>query len=243
MRTGKEIKGIFTDLLSAPVGEQERKAREGMQPDLEVTHDGVRYIYDVKTIHYNLTRYPASGITGRGTSAVELRARAVDGEYTASARKLDDKHFSHIADPDQRDIIRRLREYPLVHGLAVGAFGEMSPELHALLQAVAASAAEEHWRTAGAASVAAALSGYTSMYRRRWSCEAALQGARLRLTRARLVVGAPVPGPRAGPAPPSFDPASHVDFGAACDAGFGGGTHRRRAATGGGGAPADAGGD
>ena len=53
----------------------------------------------------------------------------------------------------------------------------------------------------------------TSTYRRRWGCEAAPQGARLRVARAFTVEGA---HPAAGAAPPpqasDFDPRDHAAF-------------------------------
>ena len=51
------------------------------------------------------------------------------------------------------------------------------------------SAAEQCWREAGATSARAAQSVYTAIYRRRWGCEAALQGARMKLSRGYLVSG------------------------------------------------------
>ena len=68
-----------------------------------------------------------------------------------------------------------------MRGDCVGAFGECSRDLHSLLHDTVHSAAERHWREAGATSARAAVSVYTAIYRRRWGCETALQGARLRV--------------------------------------------------------------
>ena len=69
-----------------------------------------------------------------------------------------------------------------MRGDCVGAlsFGECSRDLHSLLHDTVHSAAERHWREAEATSARAAVSVYTAIYRRRWGCETALQGARLR---------------------------------------------------------------
>ena len=56
------------------------------------------------------------------------------------------------------------------------------------------AAAEHHWRTAGATSALAARSTFMAIYRRRWGCAAALQGARLRLARACHARTGPGPG-------------------------------------------------
>ena len=76
-----------------------------------------------------------------------------------------------------------------MRGDCVGAFAEFSGDLHALLEETASAACDRHWRTAGARSASAARSVFTTIYRRRWGCEAALQGARMRLSRGYLVGG------------------------------------------------------
>ena len=61
---------------------------------------------------------------------------------------------------------------------------------------------------------AAAVSVYTAIYRRRWGCETALQGARLRLSRAYLAAGGDARHAR-GVARPTFDPGDADHFAAA----------------------------
>jgi len=53
------------------------------------------------------------------------------------------------------------------------------------------------------------------MYRRRWGCETALQGARLRLMRARVAMGATTHQP--GAAVAGLDPRQHAAFARAED--------------------------
>ena len=80
------------------------------------------------------------------------------------------------ATPTPRDpsFTAPLLQYPAVRGDCVGAFGECSRDLHSLLHDTVRSAAERHWREAGATSARAAVSVYTAIYRRRWGCETAL---------------------------------------------------------------------
>ena len=89
--------------------------------------------------------------------------------------------------------------------------------VHTLLRHTADAAAARFWREAGAPSLLAARAAYASTLRRRWGCEAALQGARLRLSRAYLVTGAgdaPAAG-RPAAAHAAFDFGSEADLAAA----------------------------
>ena len=90
------------------------------------------------------------------------------GGYLRHARALDARHHAGVRDPDARPILQRLLQYPAVRGDCVGAFGECSRDLHSLLHDTVHSAAERHWREAGATSARAAVSVYTAIYRRRW---------------------------------------------------------------------------
>ena len=58
------------------------------------------------------------------------------------------------------------------------------------------------------------MSVYTAIYRRRWGCETALQGARLRLSRAYLAAGGDARRAR-GTARTTFDPGDADHFAAA----------------------------
>ena len=98
-----------------------------------------------------------------------------------------------------------------MRGLIVGAFREVSEDVHTLLRATADAAALRHWREAGATSAKAARSTYVAHYRRRWGCTAAVGGARLRIARATLVLGEP-PAPPTGGHGDGFDPGDHADF-------------------------------
>ena len=77
-----------------------------------------------------------------------------------------------------------------------------------------------HWREAGAASALAAKSVYMAAYRRRWSCEVALAGARLRISRMPYVTGDAPALATVGAG--DFDPADHADFTEVSEFVFGG---------------------
>ena len=82
------------------------------------------------------------------------------------------------------------------------------------------AAAARFWREAGSPSALAARALYISIYRRRWGCEAALQGARLRLARSYLVgsqaqAGGAAFGDSADAFGAGFDPSREADVAAA----------------------------
>lgn len=218
-----EPHGLFADLLPAPVGHQRRARREGLVPDAvldrpRVDTDDERCpdLHDLKIIHMCQTRYTQErGLQAAPAQCADVRADAVHAGYLRHAHGLDARHHAGVRDPDERPILQRLLQYPAVRGDCVGAFGECSRDLHSLLHDTVRSAAERHWREAGAASARAATSRvYTAIYRRRWGCETVLQGARLRLARAYLAAGGDARGAR-GATRPTFDPGDADHFAAA----------------------------
>ena len=102
-----------------------------------------------------------------------------------------------------------------MRGDSVGAFGKCSSDLHSLLSDTVYSAAERHWREAGATSARATLVRLHRHLPRRWGCETALQGARLRFARAYLVSGGDIGGAPRGGTRPTFDPGDADHFAAA----------------------------
>ena len=86
----------------------------------------------------------------------------------------------------------RARAGPLVRRVRRGR--PHGPHAAGLLRHTADAAAARFWREAGSPSALAARALYISIYRRRWGCEAALQGARLRLARSYLVGSAAAAG-------------------------------------------------
>ena len=145
----------------------------------------------------------------------DVRADAVHPGYVRHARALDARHHAGVLDADARPILARLLQFPEVRGDCVGAFAECSADVHSLLRDTVSSAAEQCWREAGATSARAAQSVYTAIYRRRWGCEAALQGARMKLSRGYLVSGVNDGGAPRGGGRPTFDPRDPDHFAAA----------------------------
>ena len=72
------------------------------------------------------------------------------------------------------------------------------------------------WRQVGAASVEAAVAIYSTRYRSHWGAELALQGARLRFSRAYLAAQAPTcqAGMTFGTSSIGFDPADSAQYAA-----------------------------
>ena len=70
------------------------------------------------------------------------------------------------------------------------AFAECSSDIHVLLRETAKSAAKHNWRKVGATSPETAFATYMAICHSRWGAEIALQGARLRLSRAYLAFAA-----------------------------------------------------
>ena len=126
------------------------------------------------------------GVAG---SAGGIRGPSPGADVEASEAHADATPPLRQPNVERRPILRRLVSFPRVRGDCVGAFAEFSGDLHALLEETASAACDRHWRTAGARSASAARSVFTTIYRRRWGCEAALQGARMRLSRGYLVGG------------------------------------------------------
>ena len=146
-----------------------------------------------------------------------MRANKVNGQYLTKARKLDTERFSSEPDVEARPVLRRLRSHPRVRGQCVGAFAECSSDIHLLLREAARCAAIRYWRQVGAVSVEAAVATYSARYRRHCGTELALQGARLRFSRAYLAFQAPTcqAGMTFGTSSIGFDPADSAQYNAA----------------------------
>ena len=140
----------------------------------------------------------------------------MNGQYLTKARKLDAECFSSEPDVEARPILRKLRSYPRVRGQCVGAFAECSSDIHLLLREAARCAAIRYWRQVGAVSVEAAVAIYSNRYRSHWGAELALQGARLRFSRAYLAAKAPTcqAGMAFGTSSIGFDPADSAQYAA-----------------------------
>ena len=80
-------------------------------------------------------------------------------------------------------MLRALLQFGESQGVAWGAYGECSPHVLTIAQAVAAKLAQQRWREIGSRNYAEALGYFTAAIKRRWGCEAVFAQARMRLDR------------------------------------------------------------
>ena len=188
--------GIFATVLPEramlPDQDVEAQRLRGIVPDLDVHGLAVpreagpayrhhtRQLFDGKMLHggdHECYRRAAVRDSSRHSQAVEARAAEVHREYERAARQLDDEH--HAGEPRPGPVLRRLREFPPVRGLVLGAHGEVSTAVHAMLAQAGTLGAERGWRTMCAATQDAARSFLVGDMRRTWSVAGFLASARL----------------------------------------------------------------
>ena len=97
------------------------------------------------------------------SGAVAERAHRCAGEYLSAARAADRQYSA----PGTNPILDRLRSFGQTRGLAFGAYGEASPDVHALLTVAADGLAARQWRDMGARTQEEARSFIVSSLRRR----------------------------------------------------------------------------
>ena len=107
------------------------------------------------------------------------RAHQVSGEYLRAARQADRQYSA----PDTSPILDRLRSFGETHGLAFGAYGEASPDVHALLTVAADGLAARQWGDMGARTQEEARSFIVSSLRRRLGLVICREFARHRIRR------------------------------------------------------------
>ena len=78
------------------------------------------------------------------SGAVAERAHRCAGEYLSAARAADRQYSA----PGTNPTLDRLRSFGQTRGLAFGAYGEASPDVHALLTVAADGLAARQWRLA-----------------------------------------------------------------------------------------------
>ena len=193
-----EVRGLFSSLMPPANALRHRESRDGLVPDAllrrptEVDAMYKDHLHDVKIIHMGSSTYSDTMVKEKGVArCANARANKVNRQYLTKARKLDAECFPSEPDVEARPILRKLRSYPRVRGQCVGAFAECSSDIHLLLREAARCAAIRYWRQVGAVSVEAAVAIYSNRYRSHWGAELALQGARIRFSRAYLAAKAP----------------------------------------------------
>ena len=191
-----EVLGLFSHLIS----QQERfnglpfRIRNACVPDFMVqSGDGVpRYLADVKRLHCGCSPINAYGGSAQNfqCGAVAHRQRRVHPEYHKKAKEVDVKYNSH--DPlsaGMSPVQSALDQYGRVRGFVVGAFGEISTDLDALIGDIGALGAARGWREMGAISVVEARAVLTARARRCIGIEAVRGHARLKIDRLASLSG------------------------------------------------------
>ena len=107
------------------------------------------------------------------------RAHQVSGEYLRAARQADRQYSA----PDTSPILDRLRSFGQTRGLVFGAYGEASPDVHALLTVAADGLAARQWGDMGARTQEEARSFIISSLRRRLGLVICREFARHRIRR------------------------------------------------------------
>ena len=149
-----EIFGLFSDLIPIQAvmdgGQlQDVRSRHGKVPDLmlrlplttygqEVQQGGATdTLCELKLLNAGVSRYPRSGPQAQ-EKAVNRRARALQGEYEGKLSKLD-QDFHGTAPGQTGPLVQRLRSFPRLQGLVIGAFSECSDDIHLIVDYIAES--------------------------------------------------------------------------------------------------------
>ena len=152
------------------------------------------HMFDVKGIHRGGPSYSSASARDIRCGAVEDRAHGVHLAYRTHARHADARF--HAGRPGTAGPVEtRLGEYPPVHGLVFGAYGEWSSGVEQLLHQTCAGIADRRWRAMAARSRQEALGIVTAQVRCRWGIAACRAQADLTIRRITWV-GAPREGPR-----------------------------------------------
>ena len=141
----QEPENTYADLLAQASPQDAADARAALKA-LGAVHDGVDYITaacpdelrtpsgklmtELKTIQFGPTNYPSSAsVTG-----VERRAANVVTEVTAALKKCDLRYYPGQTNQDGRGpFSQRLHDLGGIHGLVIGAIGEVNDTFHSLL--------------------------------------------------------------------------------------------------------------
>ena len=159
--------------------QQPGRKRQGLVPDFLVTlPQGFEALFELKVIGMGPSHYQ-TGDVSRG-HAVATRARDIPQEYRRKALRLDHQHCG-APEGTPGPITRKLAGYGRVRGLAFGAYGEASQEVHDLAGLLATSYASRHWvRLRGRDPDDAAAAISRTLYRS-WGLMAVRGQARLKL--------------------------------------------------------------
>ena len=153
--SGRGVNTAIDVALAAPA--TARNATAGSRLPMQ------RWLFDVKTIFGGNGIYQCPRAREEQSGAVAERAHQVSGEYLRAARQADRQYSA----PGTSPILDRLRSFGQTRGLVFGAYGEASPDVHALLTVAADGLAARQWRDMGARTQEEARSFIVSSLRRR----------------------------------------------------------------------------
>ena len=136
-----EVFGLFSHLIPQEgLNRLEKgRARQGMVRDFFIdvpsqTGGKMSRLAELKIINCCPTRYS----TGERAKAVDKRARLLPNEYRRKAQEAD-RVYCNYAGERTGPVERKLLHYGELLGLVVGAFGEVSEDLHEIIQKLAES--------------------------------------------------------------------------------------------------------
>jgi len=158
-----------------------------------------RQLVDVKTIYGGTRQYASARAALDQSGAVDTRAEAVDTDYRAHARKIDQHCFRCPTCPSARTAQRcaacntfnhvsdALAAHGTVRGAVFGQYGEASLDVHTLINAASRERARLKWRRYGASSQDEAYARIVAVNRRVLGVAVVREFARHRLRRLAFV--------------------------------------------------------
>ena len=161
------------------------RKRQGLVPDLMMTMQWQGagperpLLFEVKTLHYGPSTYPASA---QRCHAVARRAAALPADYANKASRVD-RDYCSTQPGTTGPVSARLRTFDPVRGLVFGSWGEASPDVHQLVTALSVAGKRRHYSHIGAESPSDACGGLAWLVKRRLAMTAVRGNARLMLAR------------------------------------------------------------
>ena len=191
-RLGMEPANLFLPFISQSdtfMATPARK-RQGMVPDLIDIRR--RVLMDVKTVHYGKIYRPIRFKAAARCETVKFRADRVHTDMVRKARQIDREHNNWADDrTDPGPVTRALMGYDHIEGLAVGAHGECSPDIHLLVERMARRGAQRRYKSMGFRSAREAKSTILAQVRLSLGVEGIRGVAEVRLKNLGTVLAGP----------------------------------------------------
>ena len=150
--------------VSIPAAQTARHARQS-----ETAQPLRMQLFDTKIIHaFNAYQHGQREREDQG-GAVAARARKVETEYKAHARKMDARIATAQNAPLATAVQTHLQTLGPIRAAVLGHFGECSPDIHHLVRAAAESLAATRWRAMGARSESEARGFFMNAVRKELS--------------------------------------------------------------------------